>query len=301
MKTNSSAATAAATAIQKMTSFPEEDIPMVARLIDSKTRISELQTTARAFLELVDSLEAHGHWNDLPHDAWPIASARKAREALFGTQRIVLLGPPGAGKGTQAKLICEAFGTAHLSTGELLREVVSAGSSLGAQVKSCLDKGHLVPDDIVVSVLIGAIDSLNIAAKGYILDGFPRNTAQAEVLNAMLAERNEQIDAVVLLTTTEEAICDRLAQRRICPDRACGAIFNLSSHPPKDEKICDNCGKDLVSRSDDKPETIKARLKQYWDITAPLIEYYERAGLLKTVDGTQDMDKVAKAVMKSIA
>ncbi|HLX60872.1 MAG TPA: adenylate kinase [Planctomycetota bacterium] len=216
-------------------------------------------------------------------------------------KRIVLLGPPGAGKGTQAQLLCDALNIPHLATGNLLREAVANGTPVGTTVKPYMEAGKLVPDEVVVDVLVEAID----AAKknrpgGYVLDGFPRTLNQAEALKKVLNARGESIDLVILIDTPDSVIQERLSQRRSCPDPLCGAVYNLTSKPPKVAGVCDLCGKKLEIREDDKPETIKVRQAQYWKDTAPLVEFYARRNRLVKVPGSGDLDEVAAVILKEV-
>ncbi len=216
--------------------------------------------------------------------------------------RVIMLGPPGAGKGTQAQRLCKEAGLAHMSTGDMLRAAVAAGTPVGLKAKSYMDGGKLVPDEVVIGVLVEAIDkALKNNAKGFVLDGFPRTLPQAEALKTNLAQRNLPIEQVILVNTPDKVVQDRLAARRSCSDPKCGAVYNLTSKPPKKADTCDICGKPIVLRNDDKPETVLVRQQTYWRDTAPLIQYYKQAGLLVEVDGSGSMDDIAVAIKATVA
>lgn len=203
--------------------------------------------------------------------------------------KIVMLGAPGAGKGTQAIKIAEKYGIPHISTGDIFRANIKGGTELGMKAKSYMDKGELVPDEVTIDMLLDRI-SAEDCADGYVLDGFPRTIPQAESLTAALAARAEKIDYAVDIEVPDEAIVARMGGRRACPK--CGATYHMVYAAPAKEGICDKCGDELILRSDDAPETVKDRLSVYHAQTQPLIEYYEAQGVLKTVDGTQQLDKV---------
>ena len=196
--------------------------------------------------------------------------------------RIVLLGPPGAGKGTQAAILAEHYKVLHLATGDLLREEVSNNSGLGNKAKEYMEKGELVPNELVIDMVINRLDSV-AAANGFILDGFPRNVNQAQAFGRRLSERSMNLDCVVYLKTSEDVIIKRLSGRRVCT--ACGAVYHAVNIPPKVENTCDKCGQNLYQRTDDKVETIKNRLEVYNRQTAALIGYYKDAGKLFVVSG----------------
>jgi adenylate kinase len=213
-------------------------------------------------------------------------------------RRIVLLGPPGAGKGTQAELLCDALDIPHLATGDLLRAAVAHHTPVGLTVKPYMEAGHLVPDEVVINVLMEAIESAKEKSPGgYVLDGFPRTFRQAEALEKVLRRRREKIDVVILIDTPDEIIQERLSSRRSCPDPLCGAVYNIISKPPKRNNTCDLCGKALITRDDDRPETIRVRQQQYWHDTAPLVEVYDRRGLLFEVPGDGELDQVAALIL----
>lgn len=200
--------------------------------------------------------------------------------------RIVLLGNIGVGKGTQAKRIARAFDIPHISTGDIFRKHIADGSEIGKQVKGCLDSGRLVPDELVCQIVADRTSEPD-CAHGYILDGFPRSLPQAEAFERTLDTRETGIDTVILLGLEDEEIIARLGARRSCPE--CGAVYNLEFSPPANDEKCDNpeCGgAQLVQRPDDRPETVKERIKVYNETTLPIVSYYEARGLLHTVDAS---------------
>jgi adenylate kinase len=207
--------------------------------------------------------------------------------------RLVLLGAPGAGKGTQAKKLIEKYGMPQISTGDLLRAAVSAGTPLGKEAKTVMDKGELVPDRIVLGMVEERLKQ-DDCKNGYILDGFPRNTAQAEALDKMLAALNMSLSAALSVDVPFDDLMKRLTGRRTC--KACGQMFNMYFKPPAKEGTCDKCGGALFQRDDDKEATIKKRLEVYNAQTAPLIDYYGKKGILKTVSGTGNIDDIFKKV-----
>ena len=196
--------------------------------------------------------------------------------------RLVLLGAPGAGKGTQAKKIIEKYPMPQISTGDLLRAAVTAGTALGREAKSYMDKGELVPDSVVLGMVEERLKQ-DDCKSGYILDGFPRNTKQAEALDAMLGKVGMSLTAALSVDVPFENLMKRLTGRRTC--KSCGQMFNVYFNAPKKEGLCDKCGGDLMQRDDDKEETIKKRLDVYSAQTAPLIDYYGKKNILKSVDG----------------
>ena len=208
--------------------------------------------------------------------------------------RLVLLGPPGAGKGTQASVLCVNFDLLHLSTGDLLREAVKNNTDEGVQAKSYMDKGDLVPDNVVARMITQKLKEEDVSA-GFILDGFPRTKKQAEILEAALVEMNLPLDMVVYFETTEDVILTRLTGRRIC--RSCGKIFHITNIPPKVEGVCDACNGELYQRGDDKEETIKNRIDVYNKETKELIDYYQEKKILQRASGNLDVDDLF-AVLK---
>ena len=203
--------------------------------------------------------------------------------------KIIMLGAPGAGKGTQAKKIAEKYQIPHISTGDIFRSNIKEGPELGMKAKAYMDQGGLVPDELTIGMLMDRIQK-DDCKNGYVLDGFPRTIPQAESLTNALNERNQKIDYAVNVDVPDENIVNRMSGRRAC--LSCGATYHIVYKPSKVEGICDVCGDKLVLRDDDKPETVKKRLSVYHDQTQPLIDYYKEAGVLANVDGTQDMEKV---------
>ena len=208
--------------------------------------------------------------------------------------KIIMLGAPGAGKGTQAKMIADKYQVPHVSTGEIFRKNIKEGTELGKEAKTYMDKGLLVPDELTVKILLDRVAKED-CKNGYVLDGFPRTIPQAEVLDKALSEMGDAIDYAIDVEVPDENIVRRMSGRRAC--LACGATYHIVHVPPKKEGICDRCGKELVLRDDDKPETVKNRLEVYHDQTQPLIDFYTKKGILKTVDGTQDMNDVFAAIV----
>jgi adenylate kinase len=207
--------------------------------------------------------------------------------------RIVLLGAPGAGKGTQAKILIEKFGMPQISTGDLLRAAVAAGTPLGKEAKSYMDKGELVPDSVVLGMVEERLKQ-DDCKKGYILDGFPRNTAQAEALDKMLAALNMSLTAALSVDVPFDDLMKRLTGRRTC--KSCGQMYNIYFKAPAKEGVCDKCSGELFQRDDDKEATIKKRLEVYSAQTEPLIGYYKNKGILKSVSGTGSIDEIFKKV-----
>lgn len=206
---------------------------------------------------------------------------------------ILLLGPPGAGKGTQSKRLEERYGMVQLSTGDMLRAEREAGTPLGRQVQTIMDSGKLVSDDIMIALIGSRIAKLG--GRGFILDGFPRTVPQAEALDRMLAERRIPLDAVIEITVDEEALIDRISGRFTCKN--CGASYHDRHNRPKVDGVCDVCGgRVFIRRADDSAETVKARLKAYREQTAPILPYYRTRGVLRTVDGMMPIDRVADQI-----
>jgi len=208
--------------------------------------------------------------------------------------KIVMLGAPGAGKGTQADRIAEKYGIPHISTGDIFRANIKEGTELGKKAKSYMDQGLLVPDSLTIDLLMDRIAQAD-CKNGYILDGFPRTIPQAESLTRALAEKGEKLDYAVNVDVPDENIVNRMGGRRAC--LKCGATYHIAYAAPKAEGICDKCGAGLFRRDDDKPETVQKRLTVYHDQTQPLIEYYEAEKILATVDGTQDMERVFQDII----
>jgi adenylate kinase len=207
--------------------------------------------------------------------------------------RLVLLGAPGAGKGTQAKKLIEKYNVPQISTGDLLRAAVAAGTPLGKEAKAVMDKGELVPDKVVLGMVEERLKK-DDCKNGYILDGFPRNTKQAEELDKMLSALNMSLTAALSVDVPLEDLMKRLTGRRTC--KACGQMFNVYFNAPKKEGVCDKCGGELFQRDDDKEATIKKRLDVYTAQTAPLMDYYGKKGIVKSVQGTGDIDQIFKKV-----
>ena len=208
--------------------------------------------------------------------------------------KIIMLGAPGAGKGTQAKQIADKYSIPHISTGDIFRANIKNGTELGMEAKKYMDQGQLVPDELTVKILLDRV-AQDDCKNGYVLDGFPRTIPQAEALDAALGKINEKMDYAIDVDVPDENIVNRMSGRRACLN--CGATYHLISIPPKVEGICDRCGSEIVLREDDKPETVQKRLKVYHEQTQPLIDYYKNQGILKSVDGTQPMDEVFKAIV----
>lgn len=209
--------------------------------------------------------------------------------------KIIMLGAPGAGKGTQAKRIAAKYGIPHISTGDIFRANIKGGTELGMKAKEYMDQGKLVPDEITIGMLLDRIHEED-CKNGYVLDGFPRTIPQAESLTAALKERGEKMDYAIDVDVPDENIINRMSGRRAC--LACGATYHIAYNPPKKEGVCDQCGEPLVLRKDDKPETVKNRLEVYHQQTQPLIDYYKKEGILAQVDGTQNMDQVFEDIVK---
>ncbi len=209
--------------------------------------------------------------------------------------KIIMLGAPGAGKGTQAKMIADKYGVPHISTGDIFRANIKEGTELGKKAKTYMDQGLLVPDELVVDLVVDRVKNPD-CEKGYVLDGFPRTIPQAECLDKALAEMNDSMDYAINIDVPDENIITRMGGRRACV--GCGATYHVVNIPPKKEGICDRCGGELILRDDDKPETVKKRLDVYHEQTQPLIDYYTKKGIIKDVDGTQQMDDVFNAIIK---
>ena len=209
--------------------------------------------------------------------------------------KIIMLGAPGAGKGTQAKKIAEKYQIPHISTGDIFRANIKNGTELGKKAKTYMDQGLLVPDELVCDLVVDRVQQ-DDCKKGYILDGFPRTIPQAESLDAALSRLGEAVDYAINVEVPDENIVKRMGGRRACV--GCGATYHLVYAAPKKEGICDNCGAELILRDDDKPETVQKRLGVYHEQTQPLIDYYTKKGILIEVDGTMDMGDVFKAIVE---
>lgn len=207
--------------------------------------------------------------------------------------RLIMLGAPGAGKGTQAKKIAAKYGIPHISTGDIFRANIKNGTELGKKAKTFMDQGLLVPDELVCDLVVDRVGQAD-CEKGYVLDGFPRTIPQAESLDAALKAAGSSIDYAIDVDVPDENIIRRMSGRRAC--LKCGATYHLKYAAPKTEGICDTCGEKLVLRDDDKPETVQKRLNVYHEQTQPLIDYYTNAGVLVTVDGTKDMEEVFQEI-----
>ena len=207
--------------------------------------------------------------------------------------KIIMLGAPGAGKGTQAKMIADKYGVPHVSTGDIFRANIKNGTELGMEAKKYMDQGLLVPDELTVRILLDRV-AQDDCKNGYVLDGFPRTIPQAEVLDSELTKLGDHIDYAINVDVPDENIVKRMSGRRAC--LTCGATYHIEHVPPKKEGICDVCGSELVLRDDDKPETVKNRLNVYHEQTQPLIDFYTGKGVLKTVDGTVPMEEVFAAI-----
>ncbi len=207
--------------------------------------------------------------------------------------KIIMLGAPGAGKGTQAKMIADKYGIAHVSTGDIFRANIKNGTELGMEAKKYMDQGLLVPDELTVKILLDRV-AKDDCKKGYVLDGFPRNIPQAQVLEKALEEIGDKIDFAIDVDVPDENIVKRMGGRRACV--SCGATYHLEYVPPKTEGVCDECGQELILRDDDRPDTVQKRLSVYHEQTQPLIDFYAGKGVLKAVDGTKDMQEVFGAI-----
>jgi len=209
--------------------------------------------------------------------------------------KIIMLGAPGAGKGTQAKQIAGKYSIPHISTGDIFRANIKNGTELGKKAKEYMDQGLLVPDELTCDLVVDRIGQ-DDCKNGFILDGFPRTIPQAEALTNALNELGQKMDYAIDVDVPDENIVKRMSGRRACLE--CGATYHVVSIPPKKEGICDACGSELVLRDDDKPETVQKRLDVYHEQTQPLIDYYKKAGILKSVDGTQPMEDVFAEIVK---
>ena len=209
--------------------------------------------------------------------------------------KIVLLGPPGAGKGTQAKSISNRYSIPHISTGDIFRKNISENTPLGIEAKSYMDNGQLVPDEVTINMVKDRFQQ-DDCKNGYLLDGFPRTVHQAEALDNFLTEREESIDTALLIEVPKEFILERMTGRRVCP--SCGASYHIKFNPPTNDGKCDLCGSDVIQRKDDTEETVKERLDVYENQTQPLIDFYKNKKQLSVVDGTQAINEVFESICK---
>ncbi|GIO28755.1 adenylate kinase [Ornithinibacillus bavariensis] len=210
---------------------------------------------------------------------------------------LLLMGLPGAGKGTQAEKITEKYNIPHISTGDMFRSAIKEGTELGKKAKSFMDQGALVPDEVTIGIVKERLSKAD-CANGFLLDGFPRTIAQAEALQALLKDIDQAIDYVIHVNVPEEKLVERLSGRRICP--ACGRAYHVIYNPPKNEGICDKDGQALIQRDDDKPETVKNRLAVNIEQQKPLLDFYEDKGYLVTIDGDQEINKVFQDIQTII-
>ena len=220
---------------------------------------------------------------------------------MAGKRHVIIVGPQGAGKGTQAAVVAPRLGLVHLSTGDLFREVMALDTDLGHEVRGYYDRGALVPDDLTIRMLTQHLDLIEATRpelRGVLLDGFPRNQAQAEALDRALAERGDVLAAVLEIAVPRPALMDRLTGRLIC--RVCGATYHRLFNPPKQPGVCDVCGGELYQRSDDTPEAVERRLNIYYDQTEPILQHYARARLLVDVDGDRPIQEVTQAIFAAL-
>ncbi len=209
--------------------------------------------------------------------------------------KIIMLGAPGAGKGTQAKMIAEKYGVPHISTGDIFRANIKAGTELGKKAQAYINEGKLVPDELTLELIMDRFNEPD-CEDGYILDGFPRTIPQAKALDEALAKKNDKVDYAINVVVPDEAIIKRMGGRRAC--LKCGGTYHVVFHPTKTEGICDACGGELIIRDDDKPEVVKARLTTYHAQTEPLIKYYEEQGVVRNFDGTKELNEVFGEIEK---
>jgi adenylate kinase len=216
---------------------------------------------------------------------------------LAGAARVVLLGPPGAGKGTQAKLLQEEFGAVQISTGDILRKAVADQTPLGKEAAAYINSGALVPDSVIVNLVAERLKEKD-CDKGFLFDGFPRTIPQAQSLDEILKEMRLDLNCVLLVQVPQNVLIERLAGRRTC--RKCGAMFHVAFSPPRREGLCDRCGGELYQRDDDKEQTIANRLQVYEKQTAPLVDYYRQRGLLRAIDGVGEIDQIRARVIEAL-
>ncbi|MBQ8299420.1 MAG: adenylate kinase [Clostridia bacterium] len=215
--------------------------------------------------------------------------------------RLIILGAPGSGKGSQCKWITRDYDVPHISTGDILRKNISEGTVLGQKAKSYIDQGALVPDELVIDILKARLNEEDCKEKGFLLDGFPRTISQAEALEEFLEDAGVKIDKVINLHVPDEEIMARAINRRTCENSECKEIYNLRDNPPKVEGICDKCGSNLFQRADDNEETVKNRLMVYHNQTEPLIEFYTKKNLLATIIGQEDINDTIALVKAELA
>ena len=215
-------------------------------------------------------------------------------------KRIIILGAPGSGKGSQCKWITKDYNVPHISTGDIFRKNISEGTELGKKAKEYMDKGALVPDELVIDLLTSRLDEDDCVERGFLLDGFPRTLSQAEALAKYLDSKNIKLDKVINIDVDDAEIMSRALNRRTCSNPNCKAIYNISDNPPKKENVCDKCGSPLFVRDDDNEETVKNRLKTYHEQTEPLIKYYEEQGILRTVKGQKDFADTVALVKEAL-
>lgn len=211
---------------------------------------------------------------------------------------LILMGPPGGGKGTQAQRLTQELGIPQISTGDILRGAVRAGTELGQKAKQFMDAGELVPDDVIIGIVKDRLQE-DDAQKGFILDGFPRTVTQADALGKMLGEADRKIERVINFVVPDEEIVQRITGRRMC--RECGATYHVSFDPPSKEGACDKCGGELYQRDDDTEETVRKRLDVYRDQTAPLIDYYSKQGIVREIEGVGPVDEIAERIKSALA
>jgi len=211
---------------------------------------------------------------------------------------LILLGPPGAGKGTLAGYIKESLGILHISTGDILREEIKNNTDLGIEAKGFIDKGELVPDDLVIKLIEKVLTKESNRKLGYMLDGFPRNESQAKKLDEILKKINKPIDQALYLDSPLPIVIKRLTGRRVC--RKCGAVFHVTNRPPKKQNICDVCGGELYQREDDNEQTIKNRMEVYQNSTKPVVEFYKKKNILRTLDGDQESESLHDDLLKAL-
>ena len=211
--------------------------------------------------------------------------------------RIVLLGPPGAGKGTQAANLKENLNIPHISTGDIFRSNIKNGTDLGKEVQGYMDKGELVPDELTTSIVWDRLDQ-DDCKDGFLLDGFPRTINQAEALKAGLEERNIELDVVINIDVAAEVLIKRLSGRRVC--KGCGATYHVDSNPTKVAGVCDKCSSEVIQRADDSEETVRNRIEVYNNETAPLIDFYTKEGLIKSFDGNKDINAITEDILQTL-